>query len=50
MLIVIALLFWIGIQLDAPDWYAWLLAILVVWKLLFENIEITMDNGGEEHD
>jgi hypothetical protein len=35
MLIVWILLFWIGVQLDAPSWFGWALAILAVWKLLF---------------
>lgn len=36
MLIVILLLTWIGLQLDAPDWYPWALGLLVVWKLFFD--------------
>lgn len=35
MVIVILLLIWIGVQLDAPSWYPWALAILAVWKFLF---------------
>lgn len=35
MVIVILLLIWIGVQLDAPNWYPWALAILAVWKFLF---------------
>lgn len=31
MIIVILLLMWIGIQLDAPDWYKWALGILAAW-------------------
>ena len=34
MLIVIFLLLWIGAQLNAPDWYPWVVGVLAVWHLL----------------
>ena len=34
MLIVIFLLLWIGAQLNAPDWYPWVVGILAVWSVL----------------
>lgn len=36
MIIVWILLFWIGIQLDAPNWYVWLLAIMAAWKVFVD--------------
>ena len=34
MIIVILRRIWIGVQLDAPDWYEWALGILAGWKFL----------------
>jgi hypothetical protein len=34
MLIVIFLLLWIGTQLNAPNWYPWVVGVLAVWSVL----------------
>lgn len=34
MLIIIFLLLWIGTQLNAPDWYPWVVGILAVWNFI----------------
>lgn len=36
MLIVWFLLLWIGLELGAPGWYPWALAILAIWKIFVD--------------